>query len=128
MMFSQEQRTSIVEFYFSTKSHCRVINAFQQKYPGEIAPNASTIALLVQWFRHTGSVADRKRSGRASIMKTKVAVVKTDLQRSPLKRLSGYMNIIMEFISLLNSEESYAWLQQEGATCHTSCDSMEVFN
>ncbi|PRD22690.1 UNVERIFIED_CONTAM: hypothetical protein NCL1_48450 [Trichonephila clavipes] len=78
-----------------------MINTFQQKYPGETAPNASTITLLVQRFRDTGSVADKKRSGRASIVKMKVANVETALQRSPLKRPSVYINIITEFISLL---------------------------
>ncbi|GFT08292.1 uncharacterized protein TNCV_1438951 [Trichonephila clavipes] len=33
MMFSQEQIT-IMEFYFTIKSHCHVISAFHQKYPG----------------------------------------------------------------------------------------------
>ncbi|GFU99290.1 DUF4817 domain-containing protein [Trichonephila clavipes] len=67
MMFSQEQGMAIVEFYCATNSHCRVINAFQQKYPGETAPKASLIALLVQWLRDTGSVAYRKRSVRAVV-------------------------------------------------------------
>ncbi|GFR26768.1 hypothetical protein TNCT_536041 [Trichonephila clavata] len=47
MMFLQEQRIAIVEFNFATKSHCRAISAFQQKYSGETAPNASTITRLV---------------------------------------------------------------------------------
>ncbi|GFV79204.1 DUF4817 domain-containing protein [Trichonephila clavipes] len=82
-----------------------------QKYTGETAPNASTITLLVhlvQQFRDPGSIADRKRSGRASIGKTKVADVKTVLERSLMKRHSVYINIITESISLLNSEERYA--------------------
>ncbi|GFQ77624.1 transposable element Tc3 transposase [Trichonephila clavata] len=37
-----------------------------------------------------------------------------------------YINIITEFISSLNSDERYAWLQQKGATCPTSWESMEV--
>ncbi|GFT58928.1 DUF4817 domain-containing protein [Trichonephila clavipes] len=106
-MFSQEQRIAIMEFYFAIKSQCRVINAFQQKYPGETAPNESTITLLVQRFRDTGSVSDRKRSGRASIVKTKVTDVESALQRSLMKRLSVYMNIITKFISLLNIDERY---------------------
>ncbi|GFW97527.1 DUF4817 domain-containing protein [Trichonephila clavipes] len=107
MIFSREQRIAIVEFLFSTKSYCHVINAFQQKYPGEKSPNASTITHLGQQFHDTGSVANRNRSGRASIVKTKVADVETVLQRSPLKRLSVYINILTEFISLLNSDERY---------------------
>ncbi|GFT34006.1 CCHC-type domain-containing protein [Trichonephila clavipes] len=88
-MFSQEQRMAIVEFYFAIKSNCHVINAFQPKYPGETAPNSSTITLLVQRFRDTGSVANKKRSGRASKVKTKVADEETVLQRSPLRRPNG---------------------------------------
>ncbi|GFU41299.1 DUF4817 domain-containing protein [Trichonephila clavipes] len=101
MMFSQKQRIAIVEFYFAIKSHCRVINAFQKKYPGETAPKTSTITLLVQWFSDTRSVANRKQSGRASVVKTKVPDVETALERSPLKRPSVYINIITEFIYFL---------------------------
>ncbi|GFV85603.1 DUF4817 domain-containing protein [Trichonephila clavipes] len=77
----------------------------QEKYSGETSPNVSTITCLVQRFRDTGSVADKKQSGRASIVKTKVADVETALQRSPMKRPPVYINIITEFISLLNSNE-----------------------
>ncbi|GFT09712.1 DUF4817 domain-containing protein [Trichonephila clavipes] len=103
-----------------------MINAFQQKYPGETPPNESTKTLSMQRFRDTGSVADKKRSGRASIVKAKVAHVDTALRRSPMKRLPVYINIIMEFLFLLKCDERYAWSQQVGATCHTSLDSMEV--
>ncbi|PRD26877.1 UNVERIFIED_CONTAM: cadm2 [Trichonephila clavipes] len=72
-----------------------------EKYSSETAPNASTITLLVQWFRDIGSVADRKRSGRASIVKMKVAHVETVLRRSPLKRPTTCINIITEFTFLL---------------------------
>ncbi|GFR11111.1 hypothetical protein TNCT_209951 [Trichonephila clavata] len=81
----QEQRIAIVEFYFATKSHFRVINAFKLIYSGETAPNASVITYLVHWFRDTGSVVDRKRSVRASIVKTKVADVENTLQRSSME-------------------------------------------
>ncbi|GFV64476.1 DUF4817 domain-containing protein [Trichonephila clavipes] len=76
MMFSQEQ-IAIVDFYFAMKSLCSVIKAFQQKYPSETSPNAPMITLLVQWFHDTGSIADRKRSGRSFIMKMKVEDVES---------------------------------------------------
>ncbi|GFW82081.1 DUF4817 domain-containing protein, partial [Trichonephila clavipes] len=76
------------------------LQSHKQKYPGEMAPNAST-TLFLQRLRDTGSVADRKRSGRAFIMKMKVADVETTLQRNPLERPSVYINIITGFISLL---------------------------
>ncbi|GFY00333.1 transposable element Tcb2 transposase [Trichonephila clavipes] len=73
----------------------------------EKSPNTSTITHLRQRFRDTASVADRKRSGRTFILKTKVADMETALQRSLMKRPSVYINIITEFISLLNSDERY---------------------
>ncbi|GFU05005.1 DUF4817 domain-containing protein [Trichonephila clavipes] len=100
MMFSQEQ-TAIVEFYFAIKSHCRMINAFQQKDSGGTALNASIITLLEQQLRDTGSDTDRKRSSRAFIMKMKVADVETTLLRRQLKRQSVYINAVTKFISLL---------------------------
>ncbi|GFX77959.1 DUF4817 domain-containing protein [Trichonephila clavipes] len=124
MMFFQEQRIAINEFYFVIKSHCHVINAFQQKCFGETAPNVSTVTLLVQ-FRYTGSVADRNRSGRAAIVKTNVADVETTLQRSPLKRPSVYITSLRNSI-LAEIDKRYASLQHDGATCHTLRDSMEV--
>ncbi|GFV02173.1 uncharacterized protein TNCV_1573851 [Trichonephila clavipes] len=51
---------------FRCKISLPVINSFQQKYPGETAPNASMVTRLVQRFCGTGSVADRKHSGRSS--------------------------------------------------------------
>ncbi|GFU21830.1 transposon Tf2-6 polyprotein [Trichonephila clavipes] len=86
-MFSREQGMAIVEFYCATNSHCRVINAFQQKYPGETTPKASLIALLVQWFRDTGSVAYRKRSRLEPIVENSAFVeVGTTISQSSAKR------------------------------------------
>jgi hypothetical protein len=37
-----------------------------------------------------------------------------------------YQEIIMQFISLLNEEERFCWLQQDGATSHTANSTMEM--
>ncbi|GFX90692.1 hypothetical protein TNCV_3195101 [Trichonephila clavipes] len=71
MIFFQEQRIAMVEFYFATKSHFHVINVFQQNYPGETAPNASQITRSGQRFRYTRSVTDWKQSVGASTVKAK---------------------------------------------------------
>ncbi|GFW20432.1 uncharacterized protein TNCV_4546991 [Trichonephila clavipes] len=86
----------------------------------------SATVLLVQWLHDTGSVADRKRSGRAFIMKTKEADVETALQRSPLKRPSVYIKHHYKIHILAGSDEMYAQFQQDGIICHTSRDSMEI--
>jgi hypothetical protein len=39
-----------------------------------------------------------------------------------------YQEIIMQFISLLNEEEHFCWLQQDGATSHTANSTMEMLN
>ncbi|GFR17776.1 DUF4817 domain-containing protein [Trichonephila clavata] len=101
-MFSQEKIIAIGKFYFATKSHSRVINTFRQKYPGETAPNGSKITHLVQRFCAAGWVAGRKRSGRASLLKMKVADVETALQRSPTK-------ISRKLTVQLGMSQSTAW-------------------
>jgi hypothetical protein len=37
-----------------------------------------------------------------------------------------YQEIIMQSISLLNEEERFCWLQQDGATSHTANSTMEM--
>jgi hypothetical protein len=37
-----------------------------------------------------------------------------------------YQEIIMQFISLLNEEERFYWLQQDGAASHTANSTMEM--
>ncbi|GFV70473.1 DUF4817 domain-containing protein [Trichonephila clavipes] len=106
-MLSQEQRIVIVEFYFSTKSHGLVINAFQQKYPGETSLNASTITHLVQQFCDTGSIADKKRSGKRVHSENESGRCGDSFKRNSMKRLSVYINIITEFKYLLNRDEQY---------------------
>lgn len=39
-----------------------------------------------------------------------------------------YQNIIQQFIGLLHEDESYYWLQQDGAICHTARASMEMLH
>ncbi|GFV81483.1 uncharacterized protein TNCV_52071 [Trichonephila clavipes] len=75
-------------------------NAFQQKYPGEIAPDASMLTLLVQRFRDTGS--------------------------KPIEKTVRLHKHHYGIHILFESDERYAWLQQDGSTCHTSRDSMEI--
>ncbi|GFX95897.1 uncharacterized protein TNCV_2084771 [Trichonephila clavipes] len=71
----------------------------------------------------TGSVADRKRSGRAFIMSGRCGDRFTKKSIEKIVRLHKHhykMHILAE------SDERYARLQQDGAICHTLRDSMEV--
>ena len=59
---------STVETYFASKSYKDCQQRFGQKFPGIQVPNNSTIVRLIQRFRDQGSVADRGRRGRPTVM------------------------------------------------------------
>ncbi|GFS75024.1 uncharacterized protein TNCV_1396781 [Trichonephila clavipes] len=101
MIISQEQRIAIVEFYFAIKSRCRVINHFSKN----IQTGSDRVEL------HSENESDR--CGDRFIKKSTEKIVRLD------KHHHG-IHILAE------SDERYARLQQDGATYHTSQDSMEV--
>jgi hypothetical protein len=37
-----------------------------------------------------------------------------------------YADIVQQFVALLNEDERYCWYQQDGATCHTSNETMTL--
>ncbi|GFX94432.1 uncharacterized protein TNCV_4294752 [Trichonephila clavipes] len=79
------------------------------------------ITLLVQRLRDTRSVADRKRSGRVhnenESGRCGDPFTKNSIEKSVRLHKHHYkMHILAE------SDERYAWLQQDGAICHTSRD------
>ena len=51
MPFCNKKRTFILEHYFVTKSYITVQKAFQNEYPGESAPNKSSIKRIVDNLR-----------------------------------------------------------------------------
>jgi hypothetical protein len=98
MSFSQEQRVFILEHYFASRSYARVADEFRWRYPDSAVPNNSTITRLIDGFRECGSVADRKRSGRPTILtEAKLADMEGMMQNSPsesLRRLSAQGGIL----------------------------------
>jgi hypothetical protein len=68
MSFSQVQRLFIVEHYLASRSYLICQNEFRDTFPDSPVPKKSTISRLVNRFRHTGSVQDRNRSGRPSVL------------------------------------------------------------
>lgn len=97
MSFSQEQRVFIVEQYFASRSYACVIDEFRVKYPNVGVPNKSTITRLIAHFRETGSVSDKKKTGRPTILTdAKLAEESNVMLRSPsksLRRLSAHSQI-----------------------------------
>jgi hypothetical protein len=68
MSFSQVQRVFIVEHYLESRSYLTFQNQWRDILPNSPVPNNSTLSLLVNRFRDTGSVQDRNRSGRPSVL------------------------------------------------------------
>jgi hypothetical protein len=68
MSFSQVQRVFIVEHYLASRSYLTCQNEFMDTFPDSPVPNKSTISRLVNHFRDTGSVQDRNRSDRNSML------------------------------------------------------------
>jgi transposase len=68
MVFSQDQRVFILEHYFSTRSYAEYQNAFRNSFPDSVVPNKSTIQLLVDRFCETGSIGEKRRCGRPSVL------------------------------------------------------------
>jgi hypothetical protein len=67
MSFLQVLRV-FVEYYLASRSYLTCQNEFTDTFPDSPVPNKSTISCLVNRFRNTGSVQDRNRSGRPSVL------------------------------------------------------------
>jgi transposase len=77
----------ILEHYFSTRSYAEYHNAFRNSFPDSVVPNKSTIQCLVERFRETGSIGE-KRSGRPSILSDdSLEDIRARLLQSPRKSL-----------------------------------------
>jgi hypothetical protein len=62
------QRVFIVEHYLASRSNLTCQNEFRVTFPDYPVPDKSTVSRLVNRFRDTGSVQDRNRSGRPSVL------------------------------------------------------------
>jgi hypothetical protein len=86
MVFSEDQSVFILEHYFSTRSYAECHNAFRNSFPDSVVANKSTIQLLVERFCETGSVGEKRRSGRPSVLSNdSLEDIRTRLLQSPRK-------------------------------------------
>ena len=97
MVFSQEQRVSIVEFYFRTLSCCEVRNLFSNRYSTISPPSNEAIRNIVQKFKETGSINDREKK-RAKTVLTNECVddIRDKISAAPntsVRKLSTQCNI-----------------------------------
>jgi hypothetical protein len=88
MSFSQVQRVFIVEHYLASRSYFPCQNEFRNSFPDSPVLNKSTRSRLVNRFRDTGSVQDRNRSGRPSVLSDdSLDNIRQTWLRSPRKSL-----------------------------------------
>jgi hypothetical protein len=88
MSFSQVQRVFIVEHYLASRSFLTCQNEFRDTFFDSPVQNKYTISRLVNRFRDTGSVQDRSRSGRPSVLSdNSLDDICQTLLRSPRKSL-----------------------------------------
>jgi transposase len=78
----------ILEHYFTTRSYAECQNAFRNSFPDAVLPNKSTIQRLVESFRETGSIGEKRRSGRPSVPSNdSLEDIRARLLQSPRKSL-----------------------------------------
>ena len=87
MAYNVAERVCLIENYFRSGSYSIAKSALFQLNPSAPVPHDSTIKRLVDKFRETGSVHDRRRSGRPSFDDEDVAAVQGALINSPQKSL-----------------------------------------
>jgi hypothetical protein len=68
VFFPQDQRVFTLEHHFSTRSYAECQNAFRNYFPDSVVTNKSTVQRLVERFRDTGSIGEKRRSGRPSVL------------------------------------------------------------
>jgi transposase len=68
MVFAQDQRVFVFKHYFSTQSYAECQNAFRHSFPGSVVPNRSTIKRLIERFRETRNIGEKRRSDHPSVL------------------------------------------------------------
>jgi hypothetical protein len=88
MSFPQVQRVFIVEHCLASRSYLTCLNVFRNTFFDSLVSNNSTVSRLVNRFRDTGSVKDRKGSDRNSVFSdVSLDDMRQTLLRSPRKSL-----------------------------------------
>jgi transposase len=90
--FLQDQRVFIIiEHYISTRSYAECQNAFRNSFRDSVVPNKSTVQRIVERFRETGSIGEKRRSGRPSVLSNNSSEdIRAHLLQSPKKLLRKF--------------------------------------
>ena len=66
--YTFQQRIFMYDSYVITSSCREVVRRFQANYPGLRVPSREAIRLLVNKFRETGSILDKKRNVKQCVL------------------------------------------------------------
>ena len=85
--YSIEQRIFIVETYLlKRQNYERCVRKFWRRFPGNTVPSIHCVTRLFKKWRETGSVADKKKNQRKSVLTEEtLADIEARMQISPRK-------------------------------------------
>ena len=66
--YTLQQRIFMYDSYVITSSCREVVRLFQANYPGVHVPSREAIRLLVNKFRETGTILDKKRNVQRRVL------------------------------------------------------------
>ena len=79
-----QQRIFMYDSYVITSSYREVVRGFQDNYPGVRVPSREAVRLLVNKFRDAGSILDKKRNVKRSVLtEQKLEDIGERLENSP---------------------------------------------
>ena len=86
--YTLQQRIFMYDSHVSTSSCREVVRRFQANYPGVRVPSREAVRLLVNNFRETGSILDKKRNvKRRMLTEQEIEEIGERLEKSPQKSL-----------------------------------------
>jgi transposase len=89
MVYSTEHRVFLIETYTKKSSYRTCRRKFHQKFPDINVPSKSMIERLVKKFHNTGSVLDKKKNRKRSVLTAeKLDEIGASLESSPRKSLT----------------------------------------
>ena len=85
--YTLQQRIFMYDSYVIASS-CREVRLFQANFPGMRVPSREAVRLLVNKFRETGSILDKKRnSKRRMLTEQKLEDIGDRFENSPQKSI-----------------------------------------
>ena len=80
-----QQRIFVCKCYFKWESPSRVRTEYHQTFPGEVPPSIFTILEIVKKLETTGSVANKKRNRKLTVLTEETDEIGASLECTPIK-------------------------------------------